>query len=264
MPSIIYKTPADLKHIPENGLYYNPVGEGDAMTARLNHEVFVASNIIPFSEIELVEGNRLFWISQNGKQVWHHTGVLRKTHPRFVITVNGVPYSLGVGETITIEDIEEGLLELEEIATANYKLQSVIDDGEGNYTFTNEIDDPGRPTATPPPDPTETPTPTPSPTPSPSPTPTTNISGYKIWDDEQDKYGERPETIVIQLYANDILIDSIDVSKLDNDLKWSYTFGDLPAVDAEGNKIVYTIKEEEVKGYEVNYRGLNIFNIYII
>jgi len=263
LPSIMYKAPDDLKNVPENELYYNPVGEGDAMTARLNHEVFVASNIIPFSAIELKEGNRLFWISQNGKQVWHHTGVLRKTYPRFVITVNGVPYSLGVGETITIYDIEEGLLELEEIATANYKLQAVNDDGEGNYTIINEIDDPGRPTATPPPDPTETPTPTPSPTPSPSPTPTINISGYKIWDDNQNEYGDRPDTIRINLYANGTLIDSIDVSETDNHLKWSYSFGDLPAVDNMGEKIIYTIIEEEVQGYEANYRGFNVFNAYI-
>lgn len=263
LPSIVYQSPSDLAQIPEGKLLYDPTVEDDAMTLRLNHEVFISTNIIPFSAIELKEGNRLFWISQNKDQVWHHTGVLRKTNPRFAITINGTPYSLGVGETITITDIEEGLVQVEEIATANYKLQAVNDDGEGHYTIVNEIDDPGRPSPTPPPDPSPTTTPTPTPTPTPSPTPSVNISGYKIWDDEGNKNNNRPENIVINLYANDTLIHSIDVSKIDDDLRWSYTFGDLPAVDENGENIVYTITEKEVDGYETNYRGFNIYNTYI-
>ena len=266
LPSIMYKAPDDLAIIPEGQLIYDPTVEDDPMTARLLTEVFVSSNIIPFSAIELKEGNRLFWISQNKNQVWHHTGVLRKTHPRFIITINDIPYSLGVGETITIDDIEEGLVQIEEIATANYKLQEVQDDGNGHYTVVNKIVDPDKPTPTPPPDP-ETPTPTPTPTPSLTPTPTpipiTNISGYKIWNDNDDEYGERPEVIIINLYANEQLIDSVEVRETDNVLKWSYTFGDLPAVDENGENIVYTITEEAVDGYEVHYKGLNIFNTYI-
>ena len=37
LPSIIYKTPDDLKNVAEGQLIYDPVGTGDAMTARLNH-----------------------------------------------------------------------------------------------------------------------------------------------------------------------------------------------------------------------------------
>ena len=163
LPSIMYHAPADLASIPESQLIYDPTIPGDPMTTRLL-QVFSPENVMPFSEVPLQEGTRLFWISQNGNQVWHHTGILHKTSPRFAITINGEPYSLGVGETITINDVEEGLVQVEEIATANYKLQEVQHDDEGHYIIINEIDDPGRPTPTAPPivttPPVETETPT--------------------------------------------------------------------------------------------------------
>ena len=174
LPSIVYRAPADLRSIPEGQFIYDPTDPNDIMTKRLIEEVFIPQNAMPFSEINLVEGQRLFWISQNGKQVWHHTGVLKKTTPRFAFIINGEPYTLGVGETITLTEVEEGLLEIEEIATSNYKMVEITNDGEGNYVVINEIDPPDKPTPTPPP-PVVTPTPTPSPTPeeteSPSPTP---------------------------------------------------------------------------------------------
>lgn len=193
LPSIIYRAPSDLAHIPEGQFIYDPTDPNDAMTARLINEVFIPSNVMPFSDINLVEGERLFWISQNGKQVWHHTGVLKKTTPRFAFIINGEPYTLGVGETITLTEVEEGLLEIEEIATANYKMVEITNDEEGNYVVINEIDPPDKPTPTPPPaivtptpttsptpttpsesttPPKETESPTPTPTPTPSPTPT--------------------------------------------------------------------------------------------
>jgi hypothetical protein len=179
LPSIMYRAPSDLAHIPEGQFIYDPTDPNDTMTARLINEVFIPSNVMPFSDINLVEGERLFWISQNGKQVWHHTGVLKKTTPRFAFVINGEPYTLGVGESITLTEVEEGLLEIEEIAAANYKMVEIVQDEEGNYVVINEIDPPNKPTPTPPPPivtntPTPTPTgetPTPSPTPTESPTP---------------------------------------------------------------------------------------------
>jgi len=174
LPSIVYRAPADLCSIPEGQFIYDPTDPDDVITKRLIEEVFIPQNAMPFEEINLVEGQRLFWISQNGKQVWHHTGVLKKTTPRFAFIINGEPYTLGVGETITLTEVESGLLEIEEIASSNYKMVEITNDEEGNYVVINEIDPPDKPTPTPPP-PVVTPTPTPSPTPeeteSPSPTP---------------------------------------------------------------------------------------------
>lgn len=276
LPSIMYRAPSDLANIPESQLIYDPTVPGDNMTSRLL-QVFSPNNVMPFSEIPLEEGQRLFWISQNGNQVWHHTGILRRTYPRFAIVINGEPYSLGVGETITISDVEEGLVQVEEIATANYKLQAVQNDGEGNYVIINEIDDPGRPSPTPPPQPTTptptpadfTPTPSPSPTPTPSPSPTpaqTSIVGYKVWDDQSNSAGQRPQYIIINLYGNNVLVTSIEVratGKEENESVWEYSFEGLPVYDLEGKEIEYTITEEKVDGYEIHYRGLNVFNVYI-
>ena len=175
LPSIVYRAPADLCTIPEGQFIYDPTNPNDVMTKRLIEEVFIPENAMPFSEINLVEGQRLFWISQNGNQVWHHTGVLKKTTPRFAFIINGEPYTLGVGETITLTEVEEGLLEIEEIATSNYRMVEITNDGEGNYVVINEINPPDKPTPTPPP-PVVTPTPSPSPEVSESPSPSPEIS----------------------------------------------------------------------------------------
>ena len=171
LPSIMYRAPSDLAHLGEGQLKYDPTDPNDEMTARLINEVFIPSNVMPFKDIHLEEGERLFWISQNKNQVWHHTGILRKTEPKFTIVINGTPYLLGVDESITIDDLEEGLVEIEEIATANYKLQEIQYDEDGNIVVINEIDPPNKPTPTPPP-PVVTPTPTPTPTPEETDTPT--------------------------------------------------------------------------------------------
>lgn len=175
LPSIVYRAPADLASIPESQLIYDPTDPNDAMTKRLINEVFIPENAMPFSEINLQEGRRLFWISQNGNQVWHHTGVLRRTDPKFVLILNGEAYTLGVGDTVTLTDVEDGLVEVEEIATANYRLEAVERDENGNITVINEIDPPDRPTPTPPP-PIVTPTPTPTETSTESPTVTPTVT----------------------------------------------------------------------------------------
>lgn len=181
LPSIVYRAPSDLASIPEGQLIYDPTDPNDAMTQRLINEVFRPENAMPFSEIQLVAGKRLFWISQNGNQVWHHTGVLSgPERPRFTIVINGVAYALGVGESVEIAIVEEGLLEIDEIATANYKLQAVEDNGDGKITIINEIDPPNKPTPTPPPS-IVTPTPTPTPTgETPTPTPTSTLTSPPV------------------------------------------------------------------------------------
>lgn len=180
LPSIIYRPRHDLSK--SQIINVDPTNVMDTILNLFKENY---SQPIPFSEINLVEGERLWWTSQNGGQMWHHTGVLRKTHPRFAIVINGEVYNLGVGESIQLHDVEEGLLQIEEIATANYKLHEIQYDENGNITIVNEIDDPARPTPKPPaPLPTVTPSPTPTeeptaapteaptPTPTPSPTPT--------------------------------------------------------------------------------------------
>ena len=237
---------------------------------------------MPYSEIKI--GVRQYWITWNGKQIWYHTGIPYAAEPSFIITINGTPHILTSGQSVEITDLEPGIYEISEEANPLYTLGKVIStegtiqtedgwsitieikaDEHTNIEWPNLQPDPTD-SKQPPNPPSISPTPTPTPTPSPSPTPVINIEGYKIWDDENNLYRKRPKTIIIKLYANEELVDSKEIYASENDAveaMWSYIFENLPFVDENGNEIIYSIKEDIVKGYESHYRGLNIINSYI-
>ena len=96
----------------------------------------------------------------------------------------------------------------------------------------------------------------------------------KIWEDNGDAAGIRPDSITVILYADGIEIERHTLSagnllqKLIQTLSgdtadsWSYTFEDLPVYDEDGKLIQYTVKEEGVPdGYEVYYDGYTIRNV---
>ena len=87
---------------------------------------------------------------------------------------------------------------------------------------------------------------------------TTAISGTKSWNDGNDQDGKRPESITVNLLANGEVTDSQTVTAATN---WTYTFENLP-VYANGQKIAYTVSENEVAGYETTIDGFNITNSY--
>ncbi len=72
------------------------------------------------------------------------------------------------------------------------------------------------------------------------------ISGKKIWDDNNDQDGKRPQNITINLLADGQLKESKEVTAADG---WKWSFTDLPEYK-DGVKIEYTITEDEVVGYE--------------
>lgn len=78
-----------------------------------------------------------------------------------------------------------------------------------------------------------------------------NISVEKIWDDMNDHDEARPDEIVIHLLADEEIIAE---KKLSEENDWKWTFEDLPEY-AEKKKIVYTVTEEEVKGYTTEISG---------
>ena len=73
--------------------------------------------------------------------------------------------------------------------------------------------------------------------------PDTSISVKKIWDDNNNQDGIRPDTITINLWADNKKIDSATISGTE------YTFAKLPKYKADGSLILYTISEENVDGY---------------
>ncbi|GEK34904.1 Cna B-type domain-containing protein [Kurthia sibirica] len=87
---------------------------------------------------------------------------------------------------------------------------------------------------------------------------TTEINGEKTWNDKNNQDGKRPNQIQVNLMANNVLVDQRLVSASDN---WKYEFTDLP-VNQDGKKIVYTVTEDPVPGYDGVINGTNLTNSY--
>lgn len=78
----------------------------------------------------------------------------------------------------------------------------------------------------------------------------TEISGTKSWDDNDDELGIRPDSITVNLYQNDV---KIDTTTSDSSKDWKYTFGILDKYDSAGKEYIYTVREEKVDGYTTEY-----------
>lgn len=76
---------------------------------------------------------------------------------------------------------------------------------------------------------------------------TIDIVVEKIWDDFNDKYGFRPQSVTVILIVGDKEIETIELNKENN---WSYKWEDLPRYDNNGNLIKYMIKEVSVPNYD--------------
>lgn len=84
----------------------------------------------------------------------------------------------------------------------------------------------------------------------------TDIEGQKLWDDQENQDGKRPNKITIYLFANGVEINGQDVYAEDN---WTYHFINLPMND-NGKKIEYTVEEGFVDNYTSTTDGFNITN----
>jgi len=85
-----------------------------------------------------------------------------------------------------------------------------------------------------------------------------NISGSKVWNDENNQDGKRPSSIVVNLHANGYIVDSKVVTAANN---WSWTFFDVDRY-SDGEEIIYTVSENYVEGYTVLTNGYSLVNIY--
>ena len=75
----------------------------------------------------------------------------------------------------------------------------------------------------------------------------TTINVNKVWNDSDNKDAKRPNSIIVELYANDEVYDRITLDESNN---WRYSFNDLYVYDENNNKITYTVKEVgELSGY---------------
>lgn len=135
--------------------------------------------------------------------------------------------------------------------------------------------------ATPTPAPTETPTPTPVPTEEPTPTPTPkptpvptpipgkeiDVSVRKVWQDNRDAAGIRPQAITIKLYRK-LTTDAeyperelVSVAISGQGDEWRFTFRNMPRFTESGEEYEYMVREEAVTGYSTIYQNNAIVNV---
>lgn len=85
---------------------------------------------------------------------------------------------------------------------------------------------------------------------------TININ--KTWDDDNNASGNRPDSVVVNLFADGEKIDSVTITKHDG---WSYSFNDLDKY--KGSELInYTVTEDAVENYSTTIDGFNIVNTY--
>lgn len=90
---------------------------------------------------------------------------------------------------------------------------------------------------------------------------TTAITAMKVWDDDADREGIRPDSIMVKLLANGQDTGKNLTLSADND--WAASWGDLPVCENHGQSITYTVEEAtEVEGYDcvVTNEG-NVFTL---
>ena len=126
-------------------------------------------------------------------------------------------------------------------------------------------------TPTPMPVPTEEPTPTPTPKPTPVPTPIPgkeiDVSVRKVWQDNRDSAGIRPQAITIKLYRK-LTTDAeyperelVSVAISGQGDEWRFTFRNMPRFTESGEEYEYMVREEAVTGYSTIYQNNAIVNI---
>lgn len=125
--------------------------------------------------------------------------------------------------------------------------------------------------ATPTPVPTEesTPTPTPKPTPVPTPIPgkEIDVSVRKVWQDNRDAAGIRPQAITIKLYRK-LTTDAeyperelVSVAISGQGDEWRFTFRNMPRFTESSEEYEYMVREEAVTGYSTIYQNNAIVNV---
>ena len=86
------------------------------------------------------------------------------------------------------------------------------------------------------------------------------IAGTKVWSDDGDADGSRPELITVRLFADGEEVASKEVTVADviegTSDSWSFSFGEFVKFDPEdGRRIDYTVSEDAVDGYRSEVTG---------
>ena len=86
------------------------------------------------------------------------------------------------------------------------------------------------------------------------------VSGEKVWLDDSDAEGLRPEAVTVVLYANGQELTRQTVTGTGD--RWSYSFENLDEYDAQGKRIEYTVQElDSLELYRKSVDGYEITNL---
>ena len=80
------------------------------------------------------------------------------------------------------------------------------------------------------------------------PTETIQMTITKIWEDEENRYEKRPESIHVEIKNGDVVVKEQEVAGEDGTNTWTYTFTGLDKYDVNGEEIEYTVDEKELVG----------------
>ena len=78
-----------------------------------------------------------------------------------------------------------------------------------------------------------------------------NISGTKVWNDDNDQDGKRPTKITVQVLKGEQVVAEVEVSA---ETDWKFEFKDLPKYE-KGKEITYELKEVSVEHYTTKVTG---------
>ena len=87
---------------------------------------------------------------------------------------------------------------------------------------------------------------------------TLEIAGTKTWEHEDNPEDRRPDSIIVEVYADGELTAQRLVTAKDG---WQYSFT-LPKYAEDGHAVIYTIGEADVPGYTTEIKGYDILNTY--
>ncbi|TCD54486.1 Cna B-type domain-containing protein [Alloscardovia theropitheci] len=80
---------------------------------------------------------------------------------------------------------------------------------------------------------------------------TISIPVEKVWQDHDDEYGSRPQSVRISVYADDEKVAEHNFVEAE---QWKHTFVDLPKIK-DGNEIAYSVREESMSSYTATITG---------
>lgn len=90
----------------------------------------------------------------------------------------------------------------------------------------------------------------------------TTVKGQKTWSDNDNQDGLRPDklTVILSKTVGDVTSE-VARKEVTAATNWSYEFTNLPEVE-NGQKIVYSVSEEDVTGYTSSVSGYNLTNTH--